>query len=197
MSTALVPFCPDLLPSDLAELPARVRQEFSFWRSQLEPLLSLDRGVQRAIEAVAERTHQSEGTVRKKFYAVKKSGWSALIDRRYVGPEVWNRKGSVSSNLSAADKELVKTYCERYQRSSAAAIKALRRDWVKGLVTTSTAVDARTGSPRMELPESRPLRANEVRAQERPHRTQHRCKRAAAGLHDPCQPLGRIPLPLR
>ncbi len=147
MSTALVPFCPDLLPSDLAELPARVRQEFSFWRSQLEPLLSLDRGVQRAIEAVAERTHQSEGTVRKKFYAVKKSGWSALIDRRYVGPEVWNRKGSVSSNLSAADKELVKTYCERYQRSSAAAIKALRRDWVKGLVTTSTAVDARTGFP--------------------------------------------------
>ena len=132
MSTALLPspISTDLLPSDLAELPLRVRQEFSFWRSHLEPILSLDRGVQRAIDELAQRTHHSEGTVRKKFYAVKKAGWSALIDRRYVGPDVWNRKGPQNTNLSSADKELVKTYCERYQRSNAAAIKALRREIV-------------------------------------------------------------------
>lgn len=149
MSTALLPspISSDLLPSDLAELPLRVRQEFSFWRSHLEPILSLDRGVQRAIDELAQRTHHSEGTVRKKFYAVKKAGWSALIDRRYVGPDVWNRKGPQNTNLSAADKELVKTYCERYQRSNASAIKALRRDWLKGLVTTATALDPKTGFP--------------------------------------------------
>lgn len=147
MNSAIVPFYPDLLPSDLAELPARVRKEFAFWREQLEPLLSLDRGVQRAIEDLAQRTHHSEGTVRKKFYAVKKAGWNALIDRRYVGPDVWNRRGPSNTNLSAADKELVKTYCERYQRSNAAAIKALRRDWLKGLVFTATALDPKTGFP--------------------------------------------------
>ena len=145
MTTALL--STDLRPSDLATLPTRAREEFHFWRSHLEPLLSLDRGVSRAITDLSRSISQSEGTIRKKFYAVKKSGWAALIDRRFCGPSAWNRRADSSTTLSLADKELLKTYCERYQRSSAVAIRALRGDWVKGLVTTSTAISPETGFP--------------------------------------------------
>lgn len=150
MSTLLLPpsdLGTDLLPSDLAALPSRVRSEFDFWRRHLEPLLCMERGVSSAIADLSLAISQSEGTIRKKFYAVKKAGWAALIDRRYCGPSAWNRRADTSTTLSAADKELVKTYCERYQRSSAAAIRALRGDWVKGIVTTATAISPETGFP--------------------------------------------------
>jgi len=135
----------DILPSDMASLPARAREEYRFWRAHLEPLLELERGVSSAIAELSRSISQSEGTIRKKFYAVKKSGWGALIDRRLMGPGYWN--AGESRSLSHADKELVKRYCERYQRSSATAIKALRRDFVLAKVTTATPLNPETGYP--------------------------------------------------
>lgn len=144
MSTALLP-SPSLFPSDLATLPTRAREDFLFWKEQLSPLLSMERGISKAISDLAVRSGQSEGTIRKKFYAVKKAGWPALIDRRLCGPAAWNARESRA--LSVADKALVKTYAERYQRSSQAAIRALRRDYVKGEVVTATPLNSESGFP--------------------------------------------------
>mgnify|MGYP000718140386 CR=1 FL=1 len=96
-----------MLPSDLATLPTRAREDFLFWRELLSPLLVMERGVSKAIADLADRSGQSEGTIRKKFYLVKRSGWSAIIDRRLCGPAAWN--ASESRSLSHADKELLKT----------------------------------------------------------------------------------------
>jgi len=133
-----------ILPSDLAELPEAVREQFDFWRELLEPLMDLRRGVVTALQHLAASHRLPYKTVEKKFYSVRKAGWAALIDKRHCS-ELWRRGDSIA--LSLGDKELVKLYCERYQRSSAAAIRALRRDWRKGLVETSTPLNVGSHYP--------------------------------------------------
>lgn len=133
-----------LLPSDLASLPDRARDHFHFWRAALEPILELDRGIYEALGNLAMEIRKPVPTVRKKYYAVKNHGWEALIERRYC-PELWNR--GETRTISAQDKEIVKTYCEQFQRSSAAAIRKMRADYRKGIVQTDTPLNVETGFP--------------------------------------------------
>lgn len=132
-------------PALLAQLPKEARSDFLFWRAQLEPLFALERGVTKFFDEIALRADCNPGTVRRKFYDVKKGGWPALVDRRKLGPEAWDRRDV--RGLSAPDKDLIKTYCERYQRKNAAALKQLRRDWISGKVHTDTRIDPSTGFP--------------------------------------------------
>ena len=136
---------PVLLSSDLAELPTRTRELYYFWRGALEPLLSLEKGITEAVAAVAREIHKPEGTVRNKLYAVKRNGWEALIEKRTCGPSHWNM--GETRKISLADKQLVKTYCEKFQRSSAAAIRAMRRDYINGIITSETPINPETGYP--------------------------------------------------
>lgn len=129
--------------ADLAPLTDSARRELHHWRAIIEPLLAVERGVVSMFAQVSARTGEAESTIRRKYYAVKKRGWSALIDRRAV--PALNPQLAI---LSSSDRELLRTYVERNQRCSEAGIRALRRDWRRGTVVTDTPLDPRTGYPR-------------------------------------------------
>lgn len=134
-----------MMPSDLATLPETARNNLEFWRRLLEPLLSLDRGITSALESLAKQHGLPYSTLRRKYDAVRKSGWMAVIDRRLCGPSAWITIDR--SSISKADIETLRTYCERYQRSSAAGIREMRIDWLKGKIASSTPIDPATGYP--------------------------------------------------
>jgi hypothetical protein len=70
----------------------------------------------------------------------------ALVDRRLAGPRWWKQQKAHVA-LPLADQALVKLYCERNVLSKRAAVKQLRADWRKGIVTTTQPKDAQTGFP--------------------------------------------------
>lgn len=132
--------------SSLADAPEGARKQALAWRSILEPLLTLEHGVTSALREIAVQNGVPYKTVERKYYTAKRSGFSALIDRRKVGPRAWNTERP--AGLSQHDQNLVKTYVERNQRKSATAIKDLRADWLAGKVHTDTPLDLATGYPR-------------------------------------------------
>src|SRR3954463_3033174 len=110
-------------------LPAAARNDFEFWRERLEPLLAKrNGGLCAALRAIAISTGTPSKTVIRKYYAAKKNGVLALVDKRLAGPGWW--RTSEQRAISDTDKELVKLYCAKNQRSSRSGIKHLRRDFV-------------------------------------------------------------------
>jgi len=114
------------------------------WEDTLRPLLGA-RPIGAAIAARAAELGLPEGQVRKQYYAYKARGFAGLVSRRHE-PALWAT--NQPRGLSEADIALVKTYCERNQRKSAPALRALRADWRRGAVETATPLDPDTGYPR-------------------------------------------------
>lgn len=130
----------------LASMPEPVREQFQYWRDLIEPLLSVEKNVMATLQQLALTTGHPFKTIERKFYAARKHGVAALVDRRACGPGPWNSGNKIA--LSFEDKELVKTYCEKFQRKSMPAVRAMRRDWRDGKITTRSPLDTRTGYPR-------------------------------------------------
>lgn len=127
--------------STYSALPHTAREDVKYWREILAPYLTLETGIVAALQTLANRTGHPFATIRRKYYAAKKSGADAFVDRRRIAR---NDK----FHLSEQDKQLVKCYCERNQRKSAPAIRAMLRDWRLGKIHTDTALDPSTGFPR-------------------------------------------------
>jgi hypothetical protein len=122
------------------------RAEILQWEQRLAPIANgPKRGRVQALELLARQLEIPFKTVLKKFYAYKKDGLGGLVDRRKGGRKFW--KTRKQRELSAEDKQIVKTWCEKYQRSSRTAIHDLRAAWRRGEVRTSTPIDPRTGYP--------------------------------------------------
>jgi hypothetical protein len=130
-----------------SQLPDVARNDFEFWRSLLEPLLSSQPlRIMAALAEIAQSTSTPLKTIQRKYYAARKHGIVALIDKRLAGPKWWKTEKQIT--VSEADKELVRLYCGTNQRSSRSAVKKLRRDWQRGLVKTETPIKPETGFPR-------------------------------------------------
>jgi hypothetical protein len=130
----------------LASIPTAARDDFRYWRDLLEPLLGLRKGSQKALQELAAQTGTPFKTIEAKFLRARKHGLLALVNRSLCGPSAWVTDTKVT--LSHSDKELVKTYIEQNQRKAAPAVKAMRRDWIQGKITTATPIDVRTGYPK-------------------------------------------------
>jgi hypothetical protein len=130
----------------LASLPEAIQKDALDWEKRFIPLEAQKKGRVAALQALADKHDVPFKTVAKKFYRYLECGFAGLIDRRAAGPEFWNVEERIG--LSHADQELVKTYCERYQRNNEAALDALRRAWKKGEVETDKPLDVQTGYPR-------------------------------------------------
>jgi hypothetical protein len=115
------------------------------WEAVVTPLLGVRDDIASAIREHAARHGLPEGTVRKKFYLYKKHGFAALINRRR---EPALRKNPAKSKLPEADAETLKLYAARYQRNSAAAVRAMLADWRRGAIAAEAPVDPGTGFPR-------------------------------------------------
>jgi hypothetical protein len=138
----------------LQGLPESARNDFEYWRSRLEPVLKNPKseirnpksnGVCARLRIIATQTGAPFKTVLGKYYAAKRGGIVALVDRRLAGPSWWLRKEQRS--LSDSDKELVKLYCEKNQRSSRSAVKHLRLHFIRGAIKTETPINPDTGYP--------------------------------------------------
>lgn len=129
-----------------SQLNAKARADFDHWRALIEPLLALPvRGIWKVIEALSTRCEIPAKTIYKRYRACVQRGLIALVDRRLAGPGWWKTVRSVS--LSPEDIELVRLYCLRNQRSTRAACKQLRRDFLAGKVKTSTPLHPLTRMP--------------------------------------------------
>jgi hypothetical protein len=115
------------------------------WEKRIAAVLAQKTGRVAALRALARECHLPYGTVSKKFYAYKNKGLLGLLDRRTAGKKFWHLKKERC--LSEEDRELVKTWCENYQRSSATAIDDLREAWRNGEVVTATRINPKTGYP--------------------------------------------------
>jgi hypothetical protein len=115
------------------------------WERRFGPLVTKKNGRVAALHSLARQFYLPYGTVSKKFYAYKSQGLPGLIDKRTAGKKFW--RVTKPRGLSEEDRELVKTWCENYQRSSASAIEDLRAAWRSGEVETSTPVNPKTGYP--------------------------------------------------
>src|SRR5581483_9680849 len=144
-SHSINPTMSSSLALQTAKLPDRAREDFDFWRTHLEPFLSMPKGVCKGLRELSRITGTPYKTILRKYYAAKKNGLEALIDRRLAGPSFWMIKKA--KRISPSDAELVKFYCEKNQRSSRSAVKQLLRDWQCGRVRTKTAVNPDTGRP--------------------------------------------------
>jgi hypothetical protein len=132
--------------SDLAITTTGGRAATVAWRTVLEPLLSERTGRVAAMRSIATQHGVPYKTVERKFYALQKSGPGALVDKRACGPTAWQTTKPIG--LSEHDTALLKSYVDKNQRKATPAIKAMRRDWVSGKITTPTEIDLATGYPR-------------------------------------------------
>src|SRR5581483_1258346 len=136
------------LHSAVQQLPAAARHDFEFWRARIEPLLVAGparTGICARLQAISLATGTPFKTVLRKYYAAKRGGIFALVDKRLAGPRWWKR--TERKSVSDSDKALVRLYCERNQRSSRSAVKQLRRHFTQGRVTTETPINPETGFP--------------------------------------------------
>ena len=128
------------------------------WERDLLPIVQAGpRGRGERIAALAERRDVPAKTVRKMFDRYVAHGLLGLIDRRHCS-KLWNAKAG-EAGLSDADRELVKTWVEKYQRKNRPAVKAMRKAWIsqrindeqrkRGLSVpeTRTPIDPETGYP--------------------------------------------------
>lgn len=132
--------------ADLSAVPTEVREDLERWRALLAPLLTMERGVTAAIRELAAATGIPHKTIERKYCQAKKGGILAILDRRACGPAMWRRSDDV--DLSLADREALKKFCEDFQRSSMAAVRAFRQDWSAGKIFTTTRLNPQTGFPR-------------------------------------------------
>jgi hypothetical protein len=130
----------------LASLTPALQLDALNWQAALLPIVGDRRKRGLHLELIAKRFKVSPKTARKKFDRFVRNGLAGLIDRRAAGADFWNVGEKIG--LSDQDKELVKEYCERYQRNNEAALRQLRHDWKIGVVTTTTALDVSTGYPK-------------------------------------------------
>lgn len=129
----------------LCSLSDSARNDLDFWRELLAPILALQTGVTAAMRQAAHTTGIPFKTIERRYYAAKRGGWEKAINRRLIGPAAYDTHSK--KMISPQDRELLKTYAERYQRNSAAAIRAMRRDWRLGLIQSTTPIDTTTGYP--------------------------------------------------
>ena len=117
-----------LLHVQTSGLPTAARNDFDFWRTHLESILTVRRGVTAQLRALADRTGIPFRTLRNKLYDARKHGMTVWIDKRLAGPRFWNSRRP--TGLSTDDKDLVALYAGLNQRSTRSAMKQLRRDWL-------------------------------------------------------------------
>lgn len=140
---------PAIITVDTATLKHKARADLHFWRGVIEPLLKLPKdGILAAIRETAARVDRPWKTVHKKYLAVEKRGWMAIVERRLAGPGWWQTKADAPIGLSHEDTELVRLYALKNKSSTRAAMKQLRRDWKAGKVVTKTRIDPVTRFPR-------------------------------------------------
>lgn len=128
--------------STYATIPDAARHTVAHWHTILAPILGLSTGIVAALRDLSQRTGHPYATLRRKYYALKKGDTNALIDRRRT-PEDTER-----TLISTADIETLRTYVENNQRKNRPAIRAMRRDWIQGRITTDTPLDTNTGYPK-------------------------------------------------
>src|SRR5262245_12313713 len=104
-----------VISATVHNLPAAARNDFEFWRERLEPLFSGNcDGVMKSLRGISESSGTPLKTVIRKYYAARKHGVLALVDKRLAGPSWWTT--TEQRSISDADKELVRLYCENNQR---------------------------------------------------------------------------------
>lgn len=147
---------PAALSSLLALVPDQVPEAYA-WEADLVPIVAAKKGRGAAIAALAERRGVPAKTVRKKFDAYVRHGLAGLIDRRKAAA-LWDSAQDVG--LPDGDQQLVKQWCEAYQRNSAAGLRGLLEAWRRQRVTpeqqqrglavpqTRTPLNPLTGFPR-------------------------------------------------
>src|ERR1700686_913306 len=129
----------------LANLPEELRDETLRWNGAFLTIVADNRKPQLHPQPLANRFGVSLKTAQKKFYRFRKHGMAGLVDRRAAGPLFWEVDKPIG--LSHQDRELLKTYCEKFQRNNEAAIRQLREHWKIGLVSTDTELKTETGYP--------------------------------------------------
>ena len=120
----------ELALEELARLPEQVRKEVHAWLDRFAG--APDRGVGPWLQGLARDLGLPAGSVRNKFYRYKRQGARALVDRRHCSG-LWETREP--TGLPRAFIEHWQGLCERFQRSSAAAHRALLRqlhDWRLG-----------------------------------------------------------------
>lgn len=142
----------------LAQVPGQIPELYA-WEADLLPILALRPGggrVKRALAALAQARGISAVTARRRLDAYREHGLAGLIDRRPC-PALWD--SAEAAGLSEPDRELVKLWCESYQRKNAPALRGLLRSWREQRVTreqlqrglavphTDTPLDPQTGYP--------------------------------------------------
>lgn len=142
-ASALLALVPDQMPDIYA------------WEGAFVGLPRKGRG--EALAQIAAERGLPAKTVTKKFYAWKKGGIVALVDRTAC-TKLWHSEKE--AGLSPHDQELVKQWCGVYQRKNKPAILALMRAWREQRVTreqaerglsvphTATPLNPVTGYPR-------------------------------------------------
>lgn len=125
-----------------ANIPDPARNQIEHWKEILAPVLQCNQGIVAELKSIATRTGHPFSTVRTKYYALRHKGPAALADGRTAKPK------DQRIIISRQDIETLRTYIENNQRKNAPAIRAMRRDWLQGKITTATPIDPATGFPR-------------------------------------------------
>lgn len=111
----------------LSQVPDQLKDIYAF-RDELLPELHADpRGRGERLAAIAARHGISSSNARKLFDRFKAQGVAGLIDKR-KDPKQWKLK-KPKRGLSPQDIELLKTWCEKFQRKNEPAIRALLEAW--------------------------------------------------------------------
>ncbi len=140
----------------LAMVPEQVAEIYA-WADDLAPIAEIRSGIGAALAQVAAQRGVPAKTVRKKYDAFRAHGLAGLINRRSA-PQLWETEKEIG--LSEGDQELVKQWCEVYQRKCETALRGLLRAWreqrigeeqqQRGLAVpeTATPLNPLTGYPR-------------------------------------------------
>lgn len=127
---------PSSIAAALALVPEQVPELYS-WAADLAPIVAAGKvGRGQRIEALAAARGVPAKTVRKKFDLFDKLGVVGLINRKHAS-QLW--QSEQPRGLSEPDRELVKLWCESYQRSTETALEALRRAWLEQRITPEQA----------------------------------------------------------
>ena len=110
----------------------------------LEPVLEMKKGHCAALRTIARQTGISWPTLMRWYYAAKSCNWRALADLRRDSKQ-WEAEEAIG--LPQEDIETLRRYCERNQRKTAPAIRAMVKDWRMGKIHTTQPLDRRTGLP--------------------------------------------------
>lgn len=140
-----------LVPGQLSEVYA--------WQKELEAEAALPpRGRGLRMIALGERMHVAAKTARKYFDGYLREGMAFLVDARPC-PDLWNTRDGAGGGLSEEDRELAALWAGKFLRSSAEAMRAMRKCWhrqtipedlaLRGLTVpqTKTPVAEGTGYP--------------------------------------------------